>query len=72
MTFGGRTGYVFRAAKGGGQDQNVAGNTLNGSGIKPAEATPHGFRRSFRNWGAENDIPRETMERSLGHAVFGR
>lgn len=33
--------------------------------------TPHGLRSSFRSWCAEQSIPREVAEMSLGHAVRG-
>lgn len=33
------------------------------------EATPHGFRSSFRDWCAENGVSREMAERALAHAV---
>jgi integrase len=33
-------------------------------------ATPHGFRSSFRDWGAESShFPREVLEHALAHAV---
>lgn len=33
-------------------------------------ATPHGFRSSFRDWGAErSNFPREVLEHALAHAI---
>jgi integrase len=33
------------------------------------DATPHGFRSSFRDWCAETGVSRELAERALAHAV---
>ena len=33
------------------------------------QATPHGFRSSFRDWCAESGHPRELAEAALAHAV---
>jgi hypothetical protein len=34
------------------------------------EAVPHGFRSSFRDWGAElGDFPNELLELAIAHAV---
>jgi integrase len=33
------------------------------------DATPHGFRSSFRDWCAESGVSRELAERALAHAV---
>ena len=67
----GRTGCVFPAAKGGRMNVNVLGDVLKAAGISPKVATPHGFRRSFRNHGGENEITRDIMERAMNHAVKG-
>ncbi len=37
-----------------------------------AGGTPHGFRSSFRDWAAEQSVPREIAEQALGHAVAGQ
>ena len=34
-------------------------------------ATVHGLRSSFRDWAAENGVPREVAEASLAHTVKG-
>lgn len=34
-----------------------------------ADAVPHGFRSSFRDWAAEQGVSRELAERALAHAV---
>ena len=67
----GRTGYVFRAARGGTLNANRIGTTLTGAGIPTKKATPHGFRSSFRDWGADNGHAREVLERALNHVVTG-
>lgn len=36
-----------------------------------ADGTPHGFRSSFRDWAAEQSIPREIAESALSHVVGG-
>ena len=33
------------------------------------EAVPHGFRSSFRNWCAENNVDREIAEQALAHTI---
>jgi integrase len=39
-------------------------------GITNDEAVPHGFRSSFRDWGAElGDYPNELLELAIAHAV---
>lgn len=35
-------------------------------------ATAHGFRASFRNWCADNDISSDTAERALAHVIPSR
>ncbi len=35
------------------------------------EASPHGFRSSFRSWWADNGVPRDVAEASLAHVVKG-
>lgn len=35
------------------------------------EGTPHGLRSGFRNWCAEQHVPREVAERALAHVVKG-
>jgi len=35
-----------------------------------AEAVPHGFRSTFRDWAAENtNYPREVAEQALAHTI---
>jgi integrase len=65
-----RTGdYVFAG--------QVAGKPLSGAAMemllrrmKIENATPHGFRSSFRDWvSEETDFPREIAEAALAHVV---
>ena len=35
------------------------------------EATPHGFRSTFRDWCGETGVPRELAEMALAHTVGG-
>lgn len=35
------------------------------------EASPHGFRSSFRSWCADNGVPRDVAEAALAHVVKG-
>ena len=62
---GGR-GLVFRSQKG----RHLSNATLSKL-LRHLEvdATPHGFRTSFRIWCAENGVPCDRAERSLAHAV---
>jgi hypothetical protein len=40
-------------------------------GIAGPEVTVHGLRSSFRDWAADNAVPREVAEACLAHAVEG-
>lgn len=37
-----------------------------------ADAVPHGFRSSFRDWCAENGVQPELAERTLAHSVASK
>ena len=39
--------------------------------VSGIDATPHGFRSSFRSWAAETGAPRELAEAALAHVVQG-
>ena len=58
---------VFPARKGKALSDATIGKLLRQHGIN---AVPHGFRSSFRDWGAEQtDYPREVLEAALAHSV---
>ena len=63
---GDATGLVFRAARGGPLREDALRELARGIGLG---CSPHGFRSSFRDWCAENAIPRELAEPCLAHAV---
>ena len=63
---GGGEGLVFRAPRGGALPDNAFRELLRSLGV---QATPHGFRSSFRDWCAESGHPRELAEAALAHAV---
>ena len=63
------TVLVFPSPRGGGELTAAAlSKCLKQLGIG---GVVHGFRSSFRTWCAEQNIPRETAEAALGHAVAG-
>ncbi|MFO7737768.1 MAG: integrase arm-type DNA-binding domain-containing protein [Desulfatiglandaceae bacterium] len=76
--------YIFPAPRGGSlsdmtlpkkiKDMHKAAVKNGGNGyIDPKQgrvAVPHGFRSTFRDWGAEKtDFPPEVLEMALGHAI---
>ncbi|MCY4564109.1 MAG: integrase arm-type DNA-binding domain-containing protein [Gammaproteobacteria bacterium] len=66
-SYGDRSGYVFPSPRGNYLSKNVFGKLLLEMDIG---AVPHGFRSSFRDWGAEKtNTPREVMEAALAHVV---
>jgi integrase len=67
---GGEDSFVFIGAQPGrGLSVTAMGQTLARLGYGEV-ATPHGFRSSFRDWGAEcSHFPREVLEHALAHAV---
>jgi len=61
---------VFSAPKGGPLSINCFRALLLRMNLKGAEATPHGFRSSFRDWCGEVSVfPREVAEAALAHVV---
>ena len=63
----GVAGLVFPSARGRAISDATMGKLLRQRGIN---AVPHGFRSSFRDWGAEQtDHPREVLEAALAHKV---
>ena len=63
----GANGLVFPSARGKVLSDATIGKLLRERGI---DAVPHGFRSSFRDWGAEQtDFPREVLEAALAHSV---
>ena len=59
--------YVFPSVRGG-QQSDMALTAL--MRRMEADATPHGFRSTFRTWAAEaTDYPREIAEKSLAHTI---
>ena len=66
---GRRTGYVFHSS-----GSPIDGNTLNKMLAKAGiQASPHGFRSSFRDWCSEiAQCPREIAEASLAHVIGER
>ena len=56
--------FVFPGRGGKPIARQSIGRALNGT-----EATPHGFRSSFRDWCSETGVPREVAERALAHVV---
>ena len=58
---------VFPSLRGKVLSDATMGKLLRERGI---DAVPHGFRSSFRDWGAERtDFPREVLEAALAHSV---
>ena len=64
----GGDGVIFRSQGGRQQSDTVLSGMLRDNEI---EAVPHGFRSSFRDWAAENNIDRQVAEAALGHVVGG-
>ena len=63
----GADGLLFPGPKGKPLSDATIGKLLRQRGI---DAVPHGFRSSFRDWGAERtDFPREVLEAALAHKV---
>ena len=63
----GAEGLVFPSVRGGVISDATIGKLLRQRGV---DAVPHGFRSSFRDWGAEQtDHPREVLEAALAHKV---
>ena len=63
----GANGLVFPSVRGKVISDATIGKLLRQRGIN---AVPHGFRSSFRDWGAEQtDFPREVLEAALAHQV---
>jgi integrase len=51
-------------------DHKAMQRVLERMGITNADAVPHGFRSTFRDWGAEiGDYPNELLELAIGHRV---
>ena len=63
----GGSGLVFAASAGRTMPENAMRRLLERAGV---DASPHGFRSSFRTWCAETGVDREVAERCLAHA-FG-
>jgi len=58
---------IFRAAKGGPLSDMTLSAVLRRMGV---DAVPHGFRSTFRDWGAERtNYPSEMLEMALAHTV---
>ena len=64
--FGGIAGPIFPSAMGKTLDSNKIAGLLRQCGIN---ATPHGFRSSFRDWAAEHGYERDIAEAALAHTV---
>ena len=62
----GGEGLVFRGVRGGAMTDKRLSELLSGY-----DGTPHGMRSAYRNWCAENDVPREIAESGLAHVVAG-
>jgi integrase len=60
---------VFPAPRGKPMSDNAFGALLDRMKVT---VTAHGFRSTFRDWCAEQGIPREVAERALAHAVGNR
>ena len=64
---GGTRGFVFHGRS---RAKAIDGNTMNKMLAKVGvEASPHGFRSTFRDWCSETGKPRELAESALAHAV---
>ncbi|WP_312690183.1 tyrosine-type recombinase/integrase [Brevundimonas nasdae] len=63
-----RTGLIFCGAKGGKLSDMALAMVMRKMGI--SDATPHGFRSSFRDWAGDcTTYPRELLEEALAHNV---
>ena len=62
----GRTGLIFPSITGKSLTDSTISKLLRENGI---DAVPHGFRSSFRDWCAEQNIDRQVAEASLAHSV---
>lgn len=63
-----RTGLIFCGAKGGKLSDMALAMVMRKMGI--TDATPHGFRSSFRDWAGDcTTYPRELLEEALAHNV---
>lgn len=60
---------VFPAPRGGELWGSALAMVLRGAGFETAQV--HGFRSSFRDWCAENDVDRHLAEAALAHTVRG-
>ena len=63
---GSREGLIFRAYDGGPLSNMVFIAMLRRLKV---DCVPHGMRSSFRNWCAENGVPRDLAETALSHAL---
>ena len=63
---GRRKGLIFPSQRGSAMSDNTMSKLLRLNGIP---AVPHGFRSSFRDWCAENNIDRQLAEAALAHAT---
>ena len=60
------TGLIFPSANGKALSDSTVSKLLRENGIP---AVPHGFRSSFRDWCAEENIDRQVAESALAHRV---
>lgn len=65
---GKRTGPVFVNSKGKPMDRNRPVQAMRRAGIA---AVAHGWRSTFKGWGAEAGVPRDVLEACLAHVVQG-
>ena len=65
-TLGDGTGLVFPSSTGRALTDSTVSKLLRENGIA---AVPHGFRSSFRDWCAEENIDRQVAESALAHSV---
>ena len=59
-------GLVFPSSNGRALTDSTISKLLRENGI---QSVPHGFRSSFRNWCAEQNIDRQTAESALAHSL---
>jgi integrase len=65
-----RSELIFPNATGAPLGKNAMQQLLRRMGVSVDEAAPHGFRSSFRDWGAElGNYPNEMLELAIAHAV---
>ena len=62
----GDEGLVFPSQRGKAMSDSTVSKLLRQNGIP---AVPHGFRSSFRDWCADNNVERQLAETALAHAV---